>query len=138
MVVCTKCREDKEESDYFFDKRRGKVRMPCKDCSNLQKRMRRKERFLNNQLVRSEIDHNYRLKDFPEEFRLFATETLFLHREIIKKTEPIFAMFSDDNMLLCCKYCGTVEKVQYPIPVERLSNLSKEFNELHTLCKRKL
>jgi hypothetical protein len=138
MSVCTKCQKDKDDSEYFFDKRRGKVRMPCRDCSNLQKRLRRKERFLNNTLVRSEIDHQYRLKDFPEDFRLFAVENLFLYREIFKKAEPIVAMFSSEGMLLYCKNCGIAEKVQYPIPVDRLAKLSKNFNELHVLCKQKI
>ncbi len=32
FVQCTKCRQEREVVDYFFDKRRGRLAMPCKPC----------------------------------------------------------------------------------------------------------
>ncbi len=135
-IKCTQCGENKPLDEYWFDKRRGKHQTPCKECRNINKRMRRKEMFINNKFTKSELDKSYRLKGIPEEIRDVVVANIMLNREI-EKTKDIQITSNKKHTVLYCPLCGECESLETPINIKDFFIIGDLFEKGHAKCRKK-
>lgn len=89
IIVCTKCGISKHSSDFWFDKRRGKVRKPCRECSSRRNSLTVKVRYANGLITRSDLLNHYNKKGLSEEVVNFFSDLLLLNRAIKKMEKPL-------------------------------------------------
>jgi hypothetical protein len=130
LIICTKCNVPKEESEFWFDKRRGKVRKPCRACSSRRDSLTNKVRNANGIISRSDILNHYKAKGLPQETLLFFTDLLLLNRAIKKMQKPLI---KSDGIFthVFCPICGDFESVELPCGVDNLIDVLTIFAELH-------
>jgi transcription elongation factor Elf1 len=127
---CRKCNQHKEESEFWFDKRRGTVRTPCKDCSNKQKRHVRGINYLQNKVSRTDILNHYASQGLPDAAIEFFTDLVLLNRTIKDTQKPMFKNI--DNLAFAfCPTCGELEKIELPCEIERLTKFLTSYTEIH-------
>lgn len=131
LVHCNKCNLDLPSSEFYFDKRRNTPRTPCKKCSNVQKRFRRKENYINGYITKSSLEHNYRTVGVPEELKETILSMILLNREIKKQSDPHVIIFHEEKYFLLCRICGTLESLKLPISVTDLETVTKLFKDNH-------
>ena len=88
LIVCTKCGVPKEEYEYWFDKRRGKIRKPCRDCSKKKTSLTDRLLNANNLITRSDVINHYKGKGLSEEMLNFYSDLIILNRTIKKMQNP--------------------------------------------------
>lgn len=135
-IKCTQCGENKSDNNYWFDKRRNKHQTPCKECRNINKKIRRKEMFINNRFTKSELDKSYRLKGVPEEIREVVVANIMLNREI-EKTKDIQITANGKYTVLYCPICGECEILEMPINVKDFFIIGDLFEKSHDKCRKK-
>lgn len=135
-IECTQCGENKTVDNYWFDKRRNKHQTPCKECRNLNKKMRRKEMFINNKFTKSELDKSYRLKGIPEEIREVVVANIMLNREI-EKTKDVQITGNGDVSVIYCPICAESEALETPINLKEFFKLGDLFEKSHAKCRKK-
>jgi hypothetical protein len=130
LIVCTRCKVPKESSEFWFDKRRGKVRKPCRTCSSKRDSLTNKVRNANGIITRSDILNHYKKKDLSEDTLLFFTDLLLLNRAIKKMEKPLV---KSDGIFthVFCPICGDYESVELPCGVDNLIGVLSIFAELH-------
>jgi hypothetical protein len=131
LIVCTKCKVAKKESEYWFDKRRGKVRNPCAECSKCKRAsLTTRLKYANNKISRSDVINHYNKKDLPEEVLLFFTDLLLLNRAIKKMEKPLLK--SDGiNTYIFCPICGEFESIELPCEIQNLVEIGTIFTKIH-------
>lgn len=130
LILCTRCGVSKKASEFWFDKRRGKVRKPCISCSSKRNSLTNRVRYENNIVTRSDILNHYKKKGLSEEMLLFFTDLLVLNRTIKKMQKPIVKSDGISTHVFC-PICGDFESVEIPCGVENLIHILKVFKELH-------
>ena len=130
LIICTKCNIPKEESEFWFDKRRKKVRKPCRTCSSRRNSLTNKIRNANGIISRSDLLNHYKGKGVSEETLLFFTDLLLLNRAIKKMQKPLI---KSDGIFthVFCPICGDFESVELPCGVDNLIDVLTIFAELH-------
>lgn len=130
LIVCTKCKVAKKQSEFWFDKRRGKVRNPCSECSSRRESLTHKVRYANSFITRSDVLNHYNKKGLPEEILLFFTDLLLLNRTIKKMGKPLLK--SDGvSTYIFCPTCGEFESIELPCEIQILVEISNIFTEIH-------
>jgi len=130
MVFCNKCKQDKEESEFWFDKRRGIPHKPCKECANKQKRYRRTLNYVQGCLTKSDLVYHYHTEGLPEEAVDFISSSILLNRAIKSAQKPLIKNF-DKFVILFCPSCGKFDKIDLPCDLERMVQVMDRFNQLH-------
>ena len=87
--TCTRCGIEKPESDFWFDKRRGAVRNPCKCCSNKRNNMKEQLKYANNFISRHDVINSYNGKKIPKNIIEFFTDLILLNRTIKRMSKPL-------------------------------------------------
>lgn len=130
LIVCTKCKVAKKESEYWFDKRRGKVRNPCAQCSKKKEALSNRIKYANSSISRSDVINYYNKKGLPEEILLFFTDLLLLNRTIKKMEKPLLK--SDGiNTYIFCPTCGEFKSIELPCEIQNLIEIGAIFTEIH-------
>jgi hypothetical protein len=130
LIVCTKCGVPKEEYEYWFDKRRGKIRKPCRDCSKKKTSLTDRLLNANNLITRSDVINHYKGKGLSEEMLNFYSDLIILNRTIKKMQNPLVK--SDGTSIhIFCPNCGVFESVELPCSAENLIPILNLFTELH-------
>lgn len=135
-VRCGRCNEVKSKKDFIYDKRRGKHQQPCRDCRNKQKRLRRKENYINSKFNETQINIDYRLEGLPKELKEVLMMNVLIKREI-KSSKNIKVTQVNENIVLFCPVCGDLEIVSIPVDFELLIELGNLFKEKHEGCRKK-
>lgn len=130
MVFCNKCKQEKEESEFWFDKRRNSVKKPCKACSNAQKRYKRSLNYLQNKVTKSDIITKYGGEGLPEDALDFIASSILLNRTLKSVQKPLLKNF-DNFAILFCPSCGKFDKIDLPCDLERMITIMDRFNQLH-------
>lgn|GEM_PF-5009673 len=130
LYFCRKCNQHKEDSEFWFDKRRGTIRTPCKDCSNSQKRHVRALNYLQNKVTKSDIINHYGAKGLSDEAVEFISDAILLNRTIKSFNKPLIKNF-DNFVVLFCPACGNFNKINLPCEIERMIQLMNNYQELH-------
>ena len=130
IIVCTKCNIPKNISDFWFDKRRGKVRKPCIECSSKRNSLTDKLRYANGIVTRSDLLNHYNKKGLSEEILVFFTDILLLNRAIKKMEKPLV---KSDGVFthVFCPICGDFESIELPCDVDNLIGILNIFKEMH-------
>ena len=110
MVFCNKCEKDKEESEFWFDKRRGIPHKPCKECANAQKRYRRSLNYVQSRVTKSDIVTKYGGEGLPDEILDFISSSILLNRTLKSMQKPLLKNF-DNFAILLCPSCGEFDKI---------------------------
>lgn len=130
LIICSRCKVSKNISDFWFDKRRGKVRKPCRDCSNKRASLSNRLRYANNLITRCDVINHYKGKGLSDEVLNFFTNMILLNRNIKKMESPLIK--SDENSLhIFCPSCGVYESVELPCGVNNLIHLMNIFVGIH-------
>lgn len=130
LIICTKCNVPKQKHEFWFDKRRGTVRKPCRECSSRKESLTNKVRNANSYITRSDVLNHYKAKDLPEEMLLFFTDLLLLNRTIKKMEKPLLK--SDGiSTYIFCPNCGDFESIELPCGLNSLIHIGNTFTELH-------
>lgn len=135
-IICTKCAIEKPLSSFWYDKRRMKYQTPCIDCRNKQKRMRRREKYINCKFSKSELEKNYRLKGVANELISVILDNILLNREIDRSNKTRLKQI-DDKLVMFCPVCMDIELLTLPICIDELSSLGHLFQENHYECRKK-
>lgn len=130
LIICTRCGESKDKSEFWFDKRRNAVRKPCISCSQKKNSLTNKVRYANNIITRSDVLNHYKKKGLSEEMLLFFTDLLLLNRTIKKMQLPLVKSDGISTHVFC-PTCGEFESVELPCGVETLIDILNTFKELH-------
>jgi hypothetical protein len=130
LYFCRKCNQHKEESEFWFDKRRGTVRTPCKGCSNKQKRHVRGLNYLQNKVSRTDILNHYASQGLPDAAIEFFTDLVLLNRTIKDTQKPMIKNI-DNFAFAFCPTCGKFEKIELPCEIERLTKFLISYTEIH-------
>jgi hypothetical protein len=133
---CTKCKIEKTLNDFYFDKRPSRgYKSICKDCENIQKRIKRKIDWkLNNQPISLFIssfkkrfgDH----KNYTNEFFEAYINNLKLQSVIKNKLSKQVIMHNN----LVCFSCGKVEALELPLSVRNIVEICNLFEKTHKKC----
>jgi predicted Fe-S protein YdhL (DUF1289 family) len=135
-IYCKRCERDLPENHFWTQKGRNKRQHPCKECRNAQKRLRRKEMYINNRFHPAELIHNYRMKDLSPELVDTMKNVLILKREIRRSMEVLLVGDKTHTVLLC-PVCSENEILVLPLSVKELLVLSQEFSKHHGYhCKK--
>ena len=130
LIICTRCKIQKKQSDFWFDKRRGKVRNPCRICSQKSNSLRNKVRYENSLITRSDVLNHYNKKGLPNEILLFFTDLLLLNRTIKKMEKPLIK--SDGiSTYIFCPTCGDFESIELPCGLDNFITISNIFTQIH-------
>lgn len=135
-LKCTRCNEVKNTYEFWYNNKRKQFDRPCKDCRNKQKRLRRKEMFINNKFYESELKSHYKLKNLPNDLKNVIIANLILDREIRKK-QSIQITCNNECILIYCPMCVNHEVLKIPILFDDLIKLSKLYKIAHERCKEK-
>ena len=135
-MQCTKCKEIKPLSEYWFDNRRDKHQTPCKDCRNLYKRMRRREMYINGRFSKNDINKSLRLKGLPNDIIEVVKANILLNREIDKLKE-VQVTGNEEAIIIYCPLCGDNEVLKSPVKVNHLNEIGELFNKRHYECRKK-
>jgi Fe2+ or Zn2+ uptake regulation protein len=136
MRICSKCKIEKTLTDFYFDKRPGRgYKSICKDCENIQKRMKRKIDWkLENQHISVFISAFKKRfgnhKNFTQEFIEAYIQNIKLQSVIRNKKDNCYILHNN----LVCNSCGQVQPLELPLSMERFSKISELFQELHKRC----
>ena len=130
LIICTKCGISKNKSDFWFDKRRKKVRKPCRECSSRRNSLTNKVRYANSLITRSDILNHYKAKGLSEEILLFFTDLVLLNRTIKKMEKPLVKSDGISTHIFC-PICGDYESIELPCALTNLVDISTIFTELH-------
>jgi hypothetical protein len=130
LIICTKCNMPKKESEFWFDKRRGTVRKPCRECSSRRSSLTNKVRYANSFITRSDVLNHYKAKGLSEDILIFFTDLIILNRAIKKMEKPLV---KSDGICtyIFCPTCGDFESVELPCELQNLIEISTIFTELH-------
>lgn len=135
-MLCSRCKEEKNQDDFWFNSSRGKIDQPCKDCRNHAKRLKRKNDFINIRLTPSELDSSYRLKGFPDDIREVLINKITLNRTINIVSEP-HLISNSEMIILYCPICGFTSKLNAPAPLEGILNMHNLYLLNHgNTCKK--
>lgn len=130
LIICTKCKVAKKQSEYWFDKRRGAVRNPCAKCSKKKEALSNRIKYANSIISRSDVINYYNKKGLPEEILLFFTDLLLLNRAIKKMEKPLLK--SDGiNTYIFCPTCGEFKSIELPCEIQNLIEIGAIFTEIH-------
>lgn len=130
LIVCTKCKIAKNQSEYWFDKRRGAVRNPCAKCSKKKEALSNRIKYANSSISRSDVINYYNKKGLPEEILLFFTDLILLNRAIKKMEKPLLK--SDGiNTYIFCPTCGEFKSIELPCEIQNLIEIGEIFTEIH-------
>ena len=135
LIKCTKCGVSKTKNDFWFDKRRGKVRKPCRDCSRKSNSLTERLRKENNVISRSDVVNFYNGKGLPDEMVNFLSDIILLNRSIKKVNQPIIKHFNN-CLYLFCPTCAVVKSLELPCSTNNLSKILSIFNDLHNHKKK--
>lgn len=131
---CTRCESILPKSGFWYNKTRKKIDQPCKDCRNEQKRIRRKEMRLNGKFCKSELETSYRMKGLPDDLIEIMLTKILINRELEKKAVPQVTG-NNDIMVMYCPTCTKFEKINMPIPLDDLVEITTYFGKIHEECK---
>jgi hypothetical protein len=133
---CTKCKIEKTLNDFYFDKRPSRgYKSICKDCENIQKRIKRKIDWkLNNQPMSLFIssfkkrfgDH----KNYTNEFFEAYINNLKLQSVIKNKQSKQVILHNN----LVCYLCKKVQPLELPLSLNKLQLICSDFKQLHDKC----
>jgi hypothetical protein len=130
LIICTKCGVPKEESEYWFDKRRGKVRKPCRDCSRKRDCLTNRLRNENNLISHSDVINHYNAKGLSGEILTFFSDLIILNRSIKKMENPIVKSHGN-YIYVFCPICGVYEQAELPCGTVNLIHILDIFTQLH-------
>jgi hypothetical protein len=130
LIICTKCNVPKKESEFWFDKRRGTVRKPCRECSSRRESLTNKVRYANSFITRSDVLNHYKGKGLSEDILIFFTDLIILNRTIKKMQKPLVKSDGISTHIFC-PICGDFESVELPCEVNGLIDILNTFTELH-------
>lgn len=133
---CSKCKIQKEETDYYFDKRPNRgYKTICKDCENTLKRMKRTLDW-----KRENQPMSLFISAFKKRFgnhENFTDEFIQLYKNAIKLKSTVENSQSNQVFILnnfVCRKCGAVQPLDLPIKLNRLTQASDLFLKLHCKC----
>jgi hypothetical protein len=133
---CTKCKIEKTLNDFYFDKRPSRgYKSICKDCENLQKRMKRTIYWkLENQpmsLFISAFKKRFgNHENFTNEFIEAYVNNIKLQSVIKNKQSKQVILHNN----LVCYLCGKVQPLELPLSLNRLQLICSDFKQLHDKC----
>lgn len=136
MKFCSKCQTQKQLNDFYFDKRGGRGHKSiCKNCENAYKRMKRTLDWKLNYQPMSLFISAFKKRfgnheNFTDEFIELYKNTLKLKATIDNKTSN--QVFILNNFV--CKKCGSVQPLDLPLKLSKLSKACELFSELHKEC----
>jgi hypothetical protein len=130
LIVCSRCKVSKKESDFWFDKRRGKVRKPCRDCSNKKASLSNRLRYANNLITRCDVINHYKGKGLSDEVLNFFTDIILLNRNIKKMETPLIKSDGISTHIFC-PICGDFQSVELPCGVDKLIEIGNLFIQIH-------
>lgn len=136
MKECNKCKTEKNESEYYFDKRPNRgFKSICKDCENTQKRLKRTLDWRKENQPMSLFISAFKKRFGNHEN--FTDEFIELYKNAIKLKASIENKQSNQIFLknnFVCRCCGAVEPIEFPIHLSKLATASDLFLSLHKKC----
>mgnify|MGYP003601740623 CR=1 FL=1 len=138
--VCKRCGKLKSLAENFwFDKRIGQNRAPgyhvtCKDCKNLQKRVRRAGSGSRNTILKFELEKVLGYQPGDPEFNSLLETKLIFDRDI-KRAENSHIKISGEKLVVYCSRCFKFEIAESHIDVSVLVEMAGRFRKYHNLCR---
>lgn len=114
MKTCSKCHKNKEDSEFYFMKNKGKLQAECRACTKL-----RKSRYLlihrehHNSVVRAQ-------KQTPRGRYLRLKEDSNKRNIVLNITETVYKQLIQRECFYCCNLLGL--KTIYGVGLDRLDN----------------
>lgn len=130
LITCSRCHVPKPIEAYWFDKRRNKVRKPCRDCCNKKNNLRERLRNANSVIMRHDVKNHYGAKGLPDDIVDFFSDLIILNRGIKKMQKPIIKA-DGLKIHLFCPVCGDFESVELPCGAEPFLKILTIFTEIH-------
>jgi hypothetical protein len=128
--LCSRCGFYKDAKDFWFDKRRGKIRKPCRVCSSKKMSLDNSLRFSNSLIKKSDVENHYKGKGLPNEVVSVFSDLILLNREIKNTLKPMIKTHENIGYIFC-PTCGKTEIVKMPCELLHFSNIIRIFNDLH-------